>query len=740
MGVGMEMANSAAVRSDILGGLVSAAVAIPLAMGYGMFAFASFGENYFADGALAGLATALVVAIVCVVLGDRTTTVYAPRVNSTFFIGLLIYGLVHSDAPAIAAGGVPLILAIAFAVILLGGVLEALFGLVRLGTLIKFAPQPVIAGFQNAAALLLFLVQLGNVCGFDHNVPFMQVPAHFASIKPLSVIIAAITFAAMWNAKKIVPKVPPMLVGIVLGCALYYFCEFAGLGAYLGPVIASEPRATMGLTAFPYLADLNRTGDLFAFIPTIVGGALALAIIASIDALLCTKLVAAPGEPRRDGNHILLRLGLGNLAAACLGGITSGINIGASIVNRTFGGRSALSVLVNAAALLVASVFLFRWLGRIPRVALSAVIMVIAVQHLDLWSLRLMGRLRNAPAALRINTAFDLLVVIVVAVLSIAVNIVLAVFIGVAIAVILFVFHMSRSVVRRSYRCDAVHSRKSRPAPEQAFLERAGGAITVMELQGALFFGTGETMAKAVEGVAGQGAACVILDLRRLTAIDSTGTSTLQELKSELARRKISLLLAVADHTMVMERLEEFGALAAFDRAEIFPDVDRAIERAEDDLLRTQAQKGVAEVTLPEVGLFAGLDPADIDAITTHMKRKSYDQDDVVFREGDPGDEVLIVTKGTASAYLQLRDGANIRLATFGPGTVFGELAILDQGPRSASVFADGELVCYALSKADYAALTEKTPPAAIRFLTAIGRELSGRLRRANRAIHQLET
>ncbi len=211
-------------RQDFVGGLISAAIAVPLAMGYGMFAFASFGESYFADGALAGLTTAFVVGIVCVLLGDKTTTVYAPRVNSTFFLGLLIYGLVHSDAPEIAAGGTPLILAIAFSVILLGGILQALFGLVRLGTLIKFAPQPVMAGFQNAAALLLFLVQLGNICGFDHNIPFTQVPAHLAEIKPLSVAIAVITFAAMWNARKFVPKVPPMLVGIVLGCALYYAC------------------------------------------------------------------------------------------------------------------------------------------------------------------------------------------------------------------------------------------------------------------------------------------------------------------------------------------------------------------------------------------------------------------------------------------------------------------------------------------------------------------------------------
>ena len=80
-----------------------------------------------------------------------------------------------------------------------------------------------------------------------------------------------------------------------------------------------------------------------------------------------------------------------------------------------------------------------------------------------------------------------------------------------------------------------------------------------------------------------------------------------------------------------------------------------------------------------------------------------------------------------------------MRLATFAPGTVFGELAILDGGPRSASVIADGDFVCYSLSKTDYAALAEKSPQAAIRFMAAIGRELSERLRSANRTIHQLE-
>ena len=725
--------------NEVLGGLVSAAVAIPLAMGYGMFAFAPLGEDYFEDGALAGIASAVVVAIACVALGDKTTTVYAPRITSTFFLGLLIFGLAHSDEPAIRAGGAPLVLAIAFSIVLLAGAFESLFGVIKLGTLIKFTPQPVMAGLQNAAAALLFLVQLGNVCGFDRTVPFTQVPQHLDSIKPLSLAVAAITFTVMWNAKKLLPKVPPMLVGIGLGCILYYVGVLAGLGSYLGPIIASGPRAAIGPTAFPYFAGLARDNDLIVLLPTILSGALALAIIASIDALLCAKLVTAPGEPRRDGDWLLMRLGVGNLAAASIGGITSGINIGPSIVNRAFGARTPLSVLVNAVALLVAGTLLFSLLGQIPRVALSAVIMVIAVQHFDVWSLRLVRAFRRGPHAYRFNVALDLAVVVAVAVLSIAINIVPAVFIGVAIAVALFVFRMSRSIIRRTYRCGTIHSRTSRTMPNRAFLEGSGDAILVMELQGALFFGTGERMLSEIETALRRKTSCVILDLRRLTEIDSTGANVLLELKANLAQRNIELLLAAAAKTIAMERLESFGVLSSIGDANIVPDVDRGIQRAEDDLLRTQPQLHDTEMPLAQVGVLAGFSATDLKVIEPYLKRASYPAGAVVFRENEVGNEVLMVIRGTASAYLQTPN-TNIRLATFAPGTIFGELAILDEGVRSATVIADKELACRALTTSDFAALSATSPSVAIRLLAAIARELSGRLRTANRTIHQLDT
>ncbi len=327
-----------------------------------------------------GIATAFIVAIACVLLGDKTTTVYAPRVASTFFLGLLIYGLAHSDAPAIVAGGASLILAIAFSTVFLAAAFELLFGVIRLGTLIRYTPQPVMAGFQNAAAALLFLVQIGNVCGFDRTVAFTQVPQHLKSIKPLSLAVAAVTFVAMWNAKKLAPKIPPMLLGIGLGSILYYLAGLVGFSVYLGPIIASGPSVAIGPTALPYFVDLVRAGNFFVFLPTILGGALALAIIASMDALLCAKLVTTPGEPRRHGDRLLMRLGAGKPRRRLRRRHYQRHQHRAQYCQSHIWRPDSTSVLINAAALAIAGTVFFPLLGQIPRVALSAAIMVIAVQ------------------------------------------------------------------------------------------------------------------------------------------------------------------------------------------------------------------------------------------------------------------------------------------------------------------------------------------------------------------------
>jgi CRP-like cAMP-binding protein len=112
-----------------------------------------------------------------------------------------------------------------------------------------------------------------------------------------------------------------------------------------------------------------------------------------------------------------------------------------------------------------------------------------------------------------------------------------------------------------------------------------------------------------------------------------------------------------------------------------------------------------------------------------------------VFREGDPGQQLFVIAKGEASVRIRPAGATrDIRLVTFAPGTVFGEVALLDTEVRSATVQADAELVCYVLEQEVFDQLALSHPAIAVTLLRNLGRELSNRLRRANRVIYQSDS
>ena len=110
-----------------------------------------------------------------------------------------------------------------------------------------------------------------------------------------------------------------------------------------------------------------------------------------------------------------------------------------------------------------------------------------------------------------------------------------------------------------------------------------------------------------------------------------------------------------------------------------------------------------------------------------------------IFRSGDPGSTLYLVAKGRASVHIVHGDG-DIRLATFASGAVVGELALLDRGARSATATVDEDLAGFARSAESFDPLSREQPDVAIKLLSALGRELSIRIRYANLTIQQLET
>jgi SulP family sulfate permease len=318
---------------------------------------------------------------------------------------------------------------------------------------------------------------------------------------------------------------------------------------------------------------------------------------------------------------------------------------------------------------------------------------------------------------------------------------VFAVFVGIALAALAFMVRMSRSVIRRMYRCTGVRSRKRRTVAQMELLERSGARILAVELQGALFFGSGERLAAELAEELKHDTGYVALDLRRVTEIDSTGAQILLEVNARLAQRGQHLLLSVTQPSDSARQLAESGVLEVVGPARLFRDMDRAIGWAEDDLLSADAREAAEEKEMPlgATDVAAGFTSAEVAAVEKHLERRVYEPGQEVFGEGDPGEELLIIVKGSASAFVRQSGGGDIRLVSFGPGTVFGELAILDAGPRSAGVKTDTEVICYALSRKAFGRLSDDASATAIKLLGNLGRLLSHRLRDANRTIQQLE-
>ena len=229
--------------------------------------------------------------------------------------------------------------------------------------------------------------------------------------------------------------------------------------------------------------------------------------------------------------------------------------------------------------------------------------------------------------------------------------------------------------------------------------------------------------------------------MRRITEIDSTGARILGDIDAALAARGIKLALVLSARTETAARLADI--FHAPDR--FFPDIDRAIEWAEDDLLRPTAATPASAIIpssewpLERLPLVSDFTPDQIERLRGWLEPVAWSAGEVVFRSGDPGSSLYLVTQGRASVHI-LHDDGDIRLATFAPGAVFGELALLDRGPRSATITADEDLKAFGLSEASFAVLCQQQPDLAIKLLTALGRELSVRIRYANMTIQQLET
>jgi glutaminase len=292
------------------------------------------------------------------------------------------------------------------------------------------------------------------------------------------------------------------------------------------------------------------------------------------------------------------------------------------------------------------------------------------------------------------------------------------------------------SVVATIYPLSDVSSKRRRTELEVRCLAERGEAVRIIRLQGPLVFSTGEVaLRRAIE--AASIAHTIVFDCQRVQSIDAAACRLFRQFVGQLMGDGGTAVFAGLCEGDGWEPL--FGDLGG-ENVQSFATIDLALEWCEDRIL-ADAPASTAqalEIDIDLHPLLAGLSAHERVALRSTMARTEIKEGATIVRQGDAADSLFLLTAGDVSISLDLGSGATYRLATLGPGAVFGELALLDDQPRTANIHAETAVVCWVLRRDNLPALNALAPGAQLKLTESLARHLASRLRRADSEIMAL--
>jgi SulP family sulfate permease len=368
---------SGKLRAELAGGFASAVLTLPLSIGFGLFAFAPLGERYAAYGVLAGLYSAIIVVLIAFLLRANSAVVFAPRSMQAYLVSMVVLHLVQSEYFVLLQNPQQA-LTVVFFVIFLSGFMQAAFGAIGAGSLVKYIPYPVIAGFQNAGAILLLLSQISPILGLSEPLAPGAMLAQLQQTQPLTLAVGLLTCLLMLHAGKLSQRIPAVIIGMFAGIGLYYLFWSLGLSEHIGPFIGEFKFTLPDLHYLSGFYSLVQERQWWGLLPSMFAWAASLALISSLDVLLCAKVMEGLTHQRQDHNLGLVRLGVGNVAIAAFGGISSAISLTSSQANYNSGGRTGYSSLFGSLLILAAVLFCSQLIALIPKVVVAGMLFVTA--------------------------------------------------------------------------------------------------------------------------------------------------------------------------------------------------------------------------------------------------------------------------------------------------------------------------------------------------------------------------
>jgi len=724
---------------DLWGGLAAMLVALPSSIAFGVLVYSAIGNEYVGAGALAGIIGAAALGVIAPIFGRTSGLISAPCAPAAAVLSALVVGLV-GDVQGFTPADVLSLMALT---VIFSALLQVLYGVIGGGRLIKFVPYPVVSGYMSGVGVIIALGQIPKLFGLDKGTPLIKGLVSPELWRWQGLVVGLITIAVMITTPKITRKVPAAILGLLGGVIAYFILalfssglmELQGNPLIIGPIKASGSFFGAVADRLTSLLSLNLLS-----IQTILVPALTLSVLLSIDTLKTCVVLDALTRSRHKSDRELIGQGIGNMVSFLTGGIPGAGTMGPTLINVTSGGRTPRSGIIEGVLVVMTLLLLGRLFAWVPIGALAGILLVISYRMFD-W--RNMLRLLRYPAG-----RLDFAVIAFVILVAVTVDLIAASGVGIALAILLFIRDQIRgSVIRRKRGLDQVSSKTSRLDAEREVLNEHGDEAVFCELQGNLFFGTTDQLFTQLETDL-RTKRYILLDMRRVQSMDYTAAHLFEQMQVQLEERSGRLLFTgmatgLHDQRDFERYLAQLGVVRQGGGGVMVSEtLDSALEWMEDRILEAYniAQEDSAQpFELKDFELFRKFDEKTMRGLAACVTEMSVPQGQKVVSQGDPGDKIYLVRRGSVRILLPLKGGTPYHLATIGQGDFFGELSFIDGSIRSADVEAKVQTDLYVLSRSRLNEQSHSDPVFGVQVFARLALAIAKRLRHTDAELQGLE-
>lgn len=502
------------LRGDLFGGLTAAIVALPLALAFGV----SVSPD---DGAIMGLYGAVFIGFFAALFGGTPAQISGPTGPMTVVMATVFSTLVNKN-PETGLG-------MAFTVVMLGGIFQIIFGVLRLGKYITLMPYTVISGFMSGIGFIILFLQIGPFFGHPGSANVIQSLQNLSKFvnnpNPVATGLGALTLIIVFGSPAKLNRIIPAPLLALVVCTLISVFVFPDSGI---PIIGKIPTGLPKLR-LP-LFDLDQIRDM-------VGYGFMLATLGSIDSLLTSLVADNITRTTHDSDKELIGQGIGNLFAGLFGGLPGAGATMRTVVNVRAGGKTPISGMVHALVLLVIVLGAGKLTENIPNSVLAGILIKVGIDIID-WSFLKRAHMISMRATwLMYGVLF----------LTVFVDLITAVAVGVFCANLLTLKRLSDLQAKevQAVTIPNQNNHKLRlSSREEEILKQARGRILLFHLSGPMSFGAAKAISQQMSIV--EDYDILILELSEVPYVGVTASLAIENMVKEAYENRRTVYLVGA--------------------------------------------------------------------------------------------------------------------------------------------------------------------------------------------------